>query len=108
MSTIMNFAIFPIDKGEHIGEYVSKVVEYIKVSGLNYEFSPMGTIIEAETVPELLNVIEHAYKIMDPISERIYCVMNMDSNKKNLTSLKRKETQLRNELVKFNYVFYFI
>ena len=100
MSTIMNFAIFPIDKGDHIGEYVSKVVEYIKDSGVNYEFSPMGTIIEAETVPELLSVIEHAYKIMDPISERIYCVMNMDSNKKKSNLIKEKRNSIEKRIGK--------
>ncbi len=97
MSVIMNFAIFPIDKGDHIGEYVSKVVEHIRSTGLDYQFSPMGTVIEADTVRELLNVVDEAYRIMDPISDRIYCVMNMDSNKNksNLISGKRKSIENR-------------
>lgn len=97
MSVIMNFAIFPINKGDHIGEYVSKVVEHIRSTGLDYQFSPMGTVIEADTVRELLNVVDEAYKIMDPISDRIYCVMNMDSNKNksNLISSKRKSIEKR-------------
>jgi uncharacterized protein (TIGR00106 family) len=97
MSAIMNFAIFPIDKGDHIGEYVSKVVEHIKGTGLSFEFTPMGTIIEASTVPELLKVVERAYEIMDPISDRIYCVMNMDfnKNKTNLIKSKRKSVEKR-------------
>lgn len=100
MSTIMNFAIFPIDKGDHIGDYVSKVVKHIKNSGLNYEFSPMGTIIEADTVPELLKVIEEAYKIMDPISDRIYCVMNMDSNKNKTNLIKGKRDSIEKRIGK--------
>ena len=97
MSAIMNFAIFPIDKGDHIGEYVSKVVEHIKSTGFNFEFTPMGTIIEAATVPELLNIVEQAYEIMDPISDRIYCVMNMDynKNKTNLIKSKRESVEKR-------------
>ena len=97
MSVIMNFAIFPIDKGDHIGEYVSKVVEHIRTTGLDYQFSPMGTVIEADTVRELLDVVDEAYKVMDPISDRIYCVMNMDSNKNksNLISSKRKSIEKR-------------
>lgn len=96
----MNFAIFPIDKGDHIGDYVSKVVKHIKNSGLNYEFSPMGTIIEADTVPELLKVIEEAYKIMDPISDRIYCVMNMDSNKNKTNLIKGKRDSIEKRIGK--------
>lgn len=97
MSAIMNFAIFPIDKGDHIGEYVSKVVEHIKSTGFNFEFTPMGTIIEAATVPELLKLVEQAYEIMDPISDRIYCVMNMDynKNKTNLIKSKRESVEKR-------------
>ena len=96
----MNFAIFPIDKGDHIGDYVSKVVKHIKNSGLNYEFSPMGTIIEADTVPELLKIIEEAYKIMDPISDRIYCVMNMDSNKNKINLIKGKRDSIEKRIGK--------
>ena len=57
----------------------------------------MGTIIEASTVPELLKVVERAYEIMDPISDRIYCVMNMDynKNKTNLIKSKRKSVEKR-------------
>jgi uncharacterized protein (TIGR00106 family) len=97
MSAIMNFAIFPIDKGDHIGEYVSKVIQHIKDSGFKYQFSPMGTIIEANTVPELLNMVKEAYEIMDPISDRIYCTMNMDynKNKTDLIHSKRESVEKR-------------
>ncbi len=97
MAVIMNFAIFPIDKTDHIGEYVSEVVAYIRSTGLSYQFSPMGTIVEASTVRELLDVVDEAYNIMDPVSDRIYCVINMDSNKKksNLIDQKRKSIERR-------------
>lgn len=98
MSAIMNFAIFPIDKGDHIGEYVSKVIAYIKESGVNYQFTPMGTIIEAPTVPELLKIVEKSYEIMDPISDRIYCVMNMDYNKNKTGLLKSKTASIESRI----------
>lgn len=100
MGAIMNFAIFPIDKGDHIGEYVSKVVQHIKDSGLKYQFSPMGTVIEAETVTELLKVVDDAYKIMDPISDRIYCIMNMDYNKNKSNMIKAKTESIEKRIGK--------
>ena len=100
MSEIMQFAIFPIDKGDHIGEYVSKVINFIKVSGLHYEFGPMGTTIEAETVPELLKIVEEAYEIMDPISDRIYCVMNMDYNKNKTDLINKKRESIEKRIGK--------
>ena len=98
MSAIMNFAIFPIDKGDHIGDYVSKVISYIKESGIDYQFTPMGTIIEAPTVPEVLKVIEKSYEILDPISDRVYCVMNMDYNKNKGDLLHRKVKSIENRI----------
>lgn len=97
MSAIMNFAIFPIDQGAHVGEYVSKVIQYIKNSGHNYQFSPMGTVIEADTVPELLKIVDEAYKIMEPVSDRVYCTMSLDYNKKknNLIESKRASIEKR-------------
>lgn len=96
----MNFAIFPIDKGDHIGDYVSKVIKHIKDSGLSYQFGPMGTTIEAETVPELLKVVEKAYAIMDPISDRIYCVMNMDYNKNKSDLINKKKESIEKRIGK--------
>ena len=98
MSAIMNFAIFPVDKGEHIGEYVSKVIAYIKDSGISYQFTPMGTIIEAPTVKEVLAVIEKSYEIMDPISDRVYCVMNLDYNKNKTDLLHSKVKSVENRI----------
>jgi len=94
----MNFAIFPIDKGDHIGDYVSKVVQHIKNSGLTYQFGPMGTVLEAQTVPELLKVVEQAYEILDPISDRIYCVMNMDYNKKKSDLINKKRESIEKRI----------
>ena len=102
MGAIMNFAIFPIDKGEHIGDYVSKVVEYIKDTGLTYQFSPMGTIVEADTVPELLKIVEKSYEILNPISDRIYCVMNMDHQKKKSNLIKKKTESIEKRIGQVN------
>jgi uncharacterized protein (TIGR00106 family) len=100
MSAIINFAIFPIDKGDHIGEYVSKVVDHIKNSGFKYQFSPMGTIVEADTVPELLEIVKDAYAIMDPISDRIYCTMNIDYNKKKTDLIRSKRDSIEKRIGK--------
>ena len=94
----MNFAIFPIDKGAHIGEYVSKVIAYIKESGVSYQFTPMGTIVEADTVAEVLKIVERAYEILDPISDRVYCVMNMDFNKNKSGLIKGKTESIESRI----------
>ncbi|MCG8476069.1 MAG: MTH1187 family thiamine-binding protein [Cytophagales bacterium] len=98
----MNFSIFPVDKGAHIGEYVSKVIEYIKSSGMEYQLTSMGTIIEAPTVSEVLQVVEKAYDILDPVSDRVYCVMNMDYKKNELELMSRKVKAIEDRIGEVN------
>lgn len=98
MSAIMNFAIFPIDQGSNVGEYVSKVIQHIKSSGYKYQFSPMGTVIEADTVTELLKIVDDAYKIMDPVSDRVYCTMNLDYNKKKSNLIENKRASIEQRI----------
>jgi len=98
MSALMNFAIFPIDKGEDIGDYVSQVIKHIKKSGYKYQFGSMGTTVEAEKVADLLKLVEESYEIMDPVSDRIYCVMNIDYSKKKTDLLNRKRKSIEKRI----------
>lgn len=96
----MNFAIFPIDKGSHVGEYVAKVIAHIRDSGLEYEFTSMGTIIEAEKPGDLLKIVQEAFEILEPVSDRVYCVMNMDHNKNKTNLLSSKRASVENRIGK--------
>lgn len=98
MSAIMNFAIFPIDKGDHVSEYVSKVVAHIRDSGYGYEFTPMATIVEAETVAQLLKLVEEAYDILAPVSDRVYCNMTLDYSKSKSNRIAGKRNSVKNKI----------
>ncbi|GJM63691.1 MTH1187 family thiamine-binding protein [Persicobacter diffluens] len=102
MAAILNFAIFPMDKGSNLGDYVSKVIQHIRESGLDYQLTPMGTIIEAPTVGEALKVVEEAYEILEPISDRIYCVMNMDVKKDKSGLIKGKIASIEERIGEVN------
>jgi uncharacterized protein (TIGR00106 family) len=81
MSVLLNFAMFPTDKGGSVSEYVSKVIEFIRDSGVSYRLNPMGTTIETESMEEALNLVNGAHKILEPLAERIYTTINIDSRK---------------------------
>jgi len=81
MSVLLEFAMFPTDKGDSVSEYVSQVIRMIDESGVSYKLTPMGTIIETETLSDALKVIEDAYAILDPHSERVYSSMTLDIRK---------------------------
>ncbi len=90
MSVLMNLTIFPTDKGESVGEYVSAVIEYIRASGASYQLTSMGTVIETETMNEALAIVQGAYNILEPNADRVYCGLTMDVRKGKSNRIKKK------------------
>jgi uncharacterized protein (TIGR00106 family) len=81
MSVLLEFAMFPTDKGESISAYVARVLALIDESGTHYRLTPMGTIIETETFEEALNVLNQAYKQLEPDCNRVYVSAKLDIRK---------------------------
>ena len=77
MSYTVNFSIFPLDEGAHVGDMVAKVVDRIDSSGLAYKVTAMGTLIEGES-DQVLDVVRDCQKILEGASQRFYTVITMD------------------------------
>ncbi|MCH9741157.1 MAG: MTH1187 family thiamine-binding protein [Epsilonproteobacteria bacterium] len=90
MSALVEFAMFPTDSTESKSEFVAKVLDIVDESGLEYQLTPMGTIIEAETVGEVFAVIEKAYEILEQDSNRIYSAIKVDYRKGSVGRLNKK------------------
>ncbi|MDX2474989.1 MAG: thiamine-binding protein, partial [Candidatus Krumholzibacteria bacterium] len=45
---LLEFAMYPTDKGESVSNYVQRNLEIIDDSGLPYRLGPMGTCLEGE------------------------------------------------------------
>lgn len=97
MAVLMEFAIFPTDKGKSVSAPVSKVIQMIRDSGFSYQLTAMGTLIETNTVGEALNVVEKAAAIMQVDSERIYATLKLDikPNSQNMLEEKIKSIEKR-------------
>jgi len=90
MSALVEFAIFPTDKGESKSQFVARVLEIVKDSGLNYQLTPMGTIIEGKSVSEIFRVIERAYEELEQDCNRIYSVIKIDYRKGDIGRMDKK------------------
>lgn len=77
MSTLIDFSIFPVDKGESVSPYVARVVTIIKGSGLQYKIGPMGTAIEGEW-EELMAMVTRCLKELKKDCGRIYMSVKVD------------------------------
>lgn len=79
MSVLLEFAMFPTDQGESVGAYVSQIIQMIRDSGSDYQLTPMGTIIETDTLPEALALVEAAYRILEQAGcARVYSSLKLD------------------------------
>ena len=90
MSVLIEFAIFPTDKGESKSKYVARVINLIKDSGVKFELTPMGTIIECESVSEGLRVVDEAYKELQKDCNRIYSIIKIDYRKNQTNRMEKK------------------
>ena len=80
MSVIVDFSIFPVDKGESVSAYVSKAVRIIMESGLPYKLGPMGTCVEGEW-DEVMALVGRCFEVMKENSGRVYMTMKVDYRK---------------------------
>lgn len=98
MSALVEFAMFPTDKGESKSSFVARVLDIVDRSGLDYTFTPMGTIIEGESVAEVFRVIESAYAELGEDCSRIYSVIKIDYRKGPMGRLKKKVASVEAKL----------
>ncbi len=81
MSVLMEFAIFPTDKGVSVSEYVARVLRVVREGGHPHVLTAMGTIVETERFEEATRLLEAAYRALEPDCQRVYLVAKFDIRK---------------------------
>ncbi|HHP7234993.1 MAG TPA: MTH1187 family thiamine-binding protein [Desulfobacterales bacterium] len=97
MSVILELSIFPTDKGESVSPYVTRALEIIQDSGLDYELNAMGTCIEGDW-PQVLDVVNRCFEAIQTDSNRIYLTMKADYRKGRSQGLKQKVSSVQSKL----------
>ncbi|WP_456430274.1 MTH1187 family thiamine-binding protein [Nitratifractor sp.] len=98
MSALVEFAMFPTDRTESKSAFVARVLDLVDRSGLPYRLTPMGTIVEAETVGEIFALIEQAYEELESDCNRIYSVVKIDYRKGPVGRLEKKVASVEEKL----------
>jgi len=98
MSVLMNFAMFPTDKGGSVSLYVSKVIKLIRRHNHPNELNAMGTLVETETLHEALTLIDEAYKTLESDCERVYVNITLDIRKGNMGRIEEKIRSIEEKL----------
>lgn len=92
-SVLLEFSMFPTSddgrEGASVSKQVSKIIDAIDKSGIPYQLTPMGTVIEAPSMKEALKIIELAYEQVQDC-ERVYSSLKFDIRKNCNNRLKTK------------------
>ncbi len=100
MSVLVEFAMFPTDKGESVSSYVSRIIKMIDEEGIPYKLTPMGTVFEVENMEDALNILNKAYKQLESDCNRVYSVVKFDIRKNKSNRLKQKIKSVEEKLGK--------
>jgi len=100
MSVLVEFAMFPTDKGDSISEYVSRIINMIDKNNTPYKLTPMGTVFEVETLEEAFNIINSSYKQLEPDCNRVYSTVKVDIRKGKSGRIAQKVESIEKRLGK--------
>ena len=98
MSVLTELSMFPMDKGESVSNYVSKVVEVLKNSDFPYKMGAMSSLIETDTIEESLSVVNKCYKALENDCNRVYVTIKMDIRKGKQNMMEGKIESLEKKL----------
>lgn len=74
---LLEFSMSPMAKGESLSAYVARSLDIIDKSGLPYQLTPMGTIIEGEWA-EVMAVVGACFAAMKTDCDRIGAHIKID------------------------------
>jgi uncharacterized protein (TIGR00106 family) len=86
---LAEFSIWPMDKGESVGQYVARCLDIVDRSGLPYKLGPMGTCLEGEW-DAVMAVIRQCYEALARDCHRITCTVKLDWRQGSQDRLKTK------------------
>jgi len=98
---IAYFSIAPVGtESTSIGNYVAEAIKVIdKVKRLSYEITPMGTIMEADSLEPILEAVKAAHEALSAKGIlRIESTLIIDDRKDKLRNMKDKVDSVRKHI----------
>jgi len=77
MSVLLEFSMFPTDRGESVSAYVARLVKIVAASGLPYKFGPMGTTVEGDA-DAVLGVVKQCLADLQRDTRRVAAFIKVD------------------------------
>ena len=94
---LLEFSMFPLDKGESLSPFVARSLDIIDRSGLDYRCHSMGTILEGE-FDQVIDVVRQCFQAMAEDCDRIECSIKLDYRKGRQGRLEAKVQSVEEKL----------
>jgi uncharacterized protein (TIGR00106 family) len=94
---LLEFSMSPFDKGDSLSEYVARSLDIIDKSGLPYQLTPMGTVVEGEW-DEVMALVRACFKTMSQDCNRISTSIKIDYRAGKRGRLKSKIKSIESRL----------
>jgi uncharacterized protein (TIGR00106 family) len=90
--SIAEFSIHPIGTGTSVGRYVKRALRAIsKIEGLEYQVTPMATILEANDIQTILNAVEASHSALRSMgAKRVSSTLRIDERLDKPRTMKDK------------------
>jgi uncharacterized protein (TIGR00106 family) len=94
---LLEFAMTPANKGESFSPYVARILDVIDRSGVTYQLTPMGTILEGSW-DEVMKVVGDCFRALEPDCPRIGMNLKMDYRAGDASRLMSKVEAVEKQL----------
>ncbi len=86
---IAEFSIVPLTGEESLSKYVAIVLKEVKKSGLKYQLTPMGTIVEGDA-DSVFELIKNCHNTMKKHANRVLTRISIDDRGDELDRMDKK------------------
>ena len=86
---LLEFAMAPAGQGESMSRHVARIVDLIDRSGVTYQLTPMGTILEGDW-DQVMGVVTDCFRALQADCPRITMNMKVDYRAGNDSRLRSK------------------
>lgn len=94
---LLEFAMAPTGKGESLSPFVARILDLIDKSGLPYQLTPMGTILEGD-FDAVMGVVGACFRELQRDCSRISMNLKMDYRDAPAGRLQAKTAAVQSKL----------
>ena len=94
---LMEFSMAPVGEGESVSAHVARVLDVVDRSGLPYQLTPMGTIVEGEW-EQCMGLMTQCFTLLKGEFKRVAVQMKVDYRDAPAGRLKSKTAKVEERL----------